>query len=453
MAGIGFKLQKLIEDESFFKKAKAYIFASIITSGPWILSIICMSLIGALSGKILGKGLFSKVSITIVYTFAFSLILTGPIQFVLTRYLADKEYLNQKGKMLSALISAFLISAILAFSISATWYYYIDCSLVYKIVGVFLFVTICSIWTLMDFLSCLKNYTHIILAFFFGSIVSLVAAPIFSKFWNIEGALGGYAFGQVIILVLLIYFITREFSYNGFFNFEFIKYFKLYPFIFFCGLFYNLGLWIDKLLHWYYKGDPIFGNFLAYGVYDTPVFIAYLSIIPSLAYFLIQSETTFFLAHRKFFDSITKEKLQNILTYKDNLVKLLKKSLLTLFIIQFVASFFGFVFASIIGGWFDLEMKAVEVLRILFFAAGAQVMFLYIIIFLMYFDLSKTSFYMVSLFMVLNFLLNFIGLTYDFIPTGYGYLLSIGISFIVGVTMLLISVSDIEYKIFMKQDN
>ena len=106
MAGIGFKLLKLIENESFLKKAKAYIFASIITSGPWILSILCLSLISILSGMFLTGRMFSIISITIVYTFAFTLIATGPIQFVLTRYLADQEYLKQKDKMLPALISA-----------------------------------------------------------------------------------------------------------------------------------------------------------------------------------------------------------------------------------------------------------------------------------------------------------------------------------------------------------
>ncbi|MBA7649856.1 hypothetical protein ES703_57655 [subsurface metagenome] len=53
MAGIGFQLHKLLEDESFLNKAKAYIFASIITSGPWIMSILSLTLLGILSGLIM----------------------------------------------------------------------------------------------------------------------------------------------------------------------------------------------------------------------------------------------------------------------------------------------------------------------------------------------------------------------------------------------------------------
>ena len=453
MAGIGFQLQKLIEDESFLKKAKAYIFASIITSGPWILSIICLGMIGLLSGSFVSGMEFPKVSITIVYTFAFSLIFTGPVQFILTRYLADKEYMKQKEKMLSALITALLISLAISLALSVPWYLSLEASLQYKLTGILLFVTVCSIWTMMDFLSCSKNYTGIIYSFFFGSISSLLLSVALGKIFGVDGSLAGYTAGQAVILIALLFFIVKEFPYTGIFNKEFTRYFRLFPFIFFTGLFYNLGLWIDKLAGWYFLGDIVFGNFKAYGVYDTPVFIAYLSIIPSLAYFLIQSETRFFLVHRRFFDSISNEKLQNILQYKDDLIRVLKKSILSLFIIQFAASFAGFVFSGFIGAWFGLSFQSVSVLKILFFAAGGQVMFLYIIIFLMYFDLSRLGFYLVVLFFLLNFSLNIINIHFPFAPLGSPYLLSISISFFTGLVFLLYSVSDIEYTIFMRQEN
>ncbi|MBN2041241.1 MAG: exopolysaccharide Pel transporter PelG [Spirochaetes bacterium] len=453
MAGIGFQLQKLIEDESFLKKAKAYIFASIITSGPWILSIICLGLIGLLSGTLITGMEFPKVSITIVYTFAFSLIFTGPVQYILTRYLADKEYIKQKDKMLSALITALIMSLAISLALSVPWYLSIEASLQFKVTGILLFATVCLIWTMMDFLSCSKNYTGIIYSFFTGSASSLILAVVFGKTSGVDGSLAGYTAGQFILLTALLFFIAKEFPYNGIFNREFLHYFTLFPFIFFTGFFYNMGLWIDKLIGWFFMGETVFGNFKAYGVYDTPVFIAYLSIIPSLAYFLIQSETRFFLVHRRFFDSISNEKLQNILQYKDDLIKVLSLSILRLFIIQFACSLGGFIFSGFIVSWFGLSVQSEEVLRILFFAAGAQVMFLYIIIFIMYFDLSKLGFYLVALFFLLNFMLNILNLFFPFAPMGSAYLISISVSFFAGLAFLLYSVSDIEYSIFMRQED
>ena len=454
MAGIGFQLQKLIEDESFLKKAKAYIFASIITSGPWILSIICLGFIGLLSGRFTTAKKFSSISITIVYTFAFSLIFTGPLQFTLTRYLADKEYMKQKEKMLSALLTALIISLAVSLSLSVPWYYYNgEGSLEYKAAGISLFVIICAIWTMMDFLSCSKNYSGIIASFFIGSFMSLLLSPLLGGFYDTDGALWGYTIGQSFILISLLYYIIREFPYNGIFNREFMKYFRLFPFIFFTGLFYNLGLWSDKLLGWFFLGEKIFGNFMAYTLYDTPVFIAYLIIIPSLAYFLIQSETRFFLAHRNFFDSISREPLDTILKYKEELFRLLKSSILRLFCIQGVSSLIGYIFSGLIGEWFGLSLQSQTMLRILFFAAGGQVMFLYIIIFLMYFDLSRMSFILVLLFFLLNTGLNLLFIYFPILPMGTGYLLSVLSVFFLGLGLLIYSVSDIEYTIFMRQEN
>jgi len=453
MAGIGFQLHKLIEDESFLKKAKAYIFASIITSGPWILSILCLAMIGILSGKFLKGGRFSVLSITVVYTFAFSLILTGPIQFVLTRYLADKEYLEQRERMFSALVSAFGLTLIVSLSASVSWYVYNDGSILYKTTGIILFVAVCSIWTMMDFLSCSKRYQKIIASFFFGSLMSLILAPILGLTLGMEGSLIGYTTGQLLILILLIYNIAREFPLTELYNREFFRYLLLFPYIFFTGLFYNLGLWIDKLIGWVAFGDIIFGNFKAYSLYDTPIFIAYLSIIPSLAYFLIQSETRFYLAHRAFFDSITHESLNTILKNKDELISILNNSLKKLFLIQFATSLIGSLCAGLLGIWFDLLPASIVSLRILFFAAGAQVLFLYIIIFLMYFDLAQISFYMVALFFLLNLSFNILQIYYPAIPMGTGYLFSIVISFLVGFSILRYSVSDIEYTIFIRQEN
>ncbi len=453
MAGIGFKLLKLIENESFLKKAKAYIFASIITSGPWILSILCLSLIGIISSLFLSGKKFSIISITIVYTFAFTLIATGPIQFVLTRYLADKEYLKQTDQMLSALISAVGLSIIVSLAITLPWYLLSEGTFLYKFISISLFVIISCIWTMMDFLSCLKNYMKIVKSFFIGSILSVALMPLLGNLLDLEGALLGYTLGQLCILLMLIIGISKEFKFNGFFNKDYFKYWKLFPFIMLTGLLYNLGLWSDKLIGWFSHEEIIFGNFRAFAVYDTPVFIAYLSIIPSLAYFLIQSETKFFLTHKRFFDSITKESLTNILQYKKDLSAILKKSISKLFIVQFVASLAGSIFAPFIGGLFGLSEQSISILSILFFAAGFQVLFLYTIIFMMYFDLSRLSFYMVLVFFLLNAGLNILLVFYPVLPIGFGYLIAVGFSFIFGLMFLLYSVSDIEYKIFMRQEN
>ena len=77
----------------------------------------------------------------------------------------------------------------------------------------------------------LKNYMGIVLAFFLGSLISLLMSPVLGKFYGIEGALTGYVIGQLFILIILLYNILKQFPFNGFYNGEFLRYFRIFPFI------------------------------------------------------------------------------------------------------------------------------------------------------------------------------------------------------------------------------
>ena len=49
MAGIGFELRKILSKDSYTSTMRAYLYAGLISSGPWVLSIISVMLIGVLS--------------------------------------------------------------------------------------------------------------------------------------------------------------------------------------------------------------------------------------------------------------------------------------------------------------------------------------------------------------------------------------------------------------------
>jgi hypothetical protein len=49
MAGIGFELRKLLKRDSLLGVMQAYAYAGIISSGPWVLSIIGILIIGVMS--------------------------------------------------------------------------------------------------------------------------------------------------------------------------------------------------------------------------------------------------------------------------------------------------------------------------------------------------------------------------------------------------------------------
>ena len=56
MAGIGFRLQNILRENSYRALAKAYLYSAVISSGPWLLSICGIFLIGILSSLLRACG-------------------------------------------------------------------------------------------------------------------------------------------------------------------------------------------------------------------------------------------------------------------------------------------------------------------------------------------------------------------------------------------------------------
>ncbi|MBP9059695.1 MAG: histidine kinase, partial [Rhodoferax sp.] len=89
MAGIGFELRKLLKKQTYAGLLQAYAFAGIISSGPWVLSIIGIMLIGLFSmGVVVPQSAIAQFQVTVTYLFLTSLIVTGLVQLSFTRFVA-----------------------------------------------------------------------------------------------------------------------------------------------------------------------------------------------------------------------------------------------------------------------------------------------------------------------------------------------------------------------------
>src|SRR6185295_9817395 len=93
MAGIGFELRKLLERDSLTGLAQAYAYAAVISSGPWVLSIIGILFVGFMSASAVTPAFWiTQFQVSVTYLIAGSLILTGPVQLAFTRFVADRLF-------------------------------------------------------------------------------------------------------------------------------------------------------------------------------------------------------------------------------------------------------------------------------------------------------------------------------------------------------------------------
>ena len=68
MAGIGFELRKLLRQDTLLGMMRAYAYAGVIGSGPWVLSIIGILIIGLVSLSVVSPAeAVTQFQVTVTY--------------------------------------------------------------------------------------------------------------------------------------------------------------------------------------------------------------------------------------------------------------------------------------------------------------------------------------------------------------------------------------------------
>jgi uncharacterized membrane protein len=120
----------------------------------------------------------------------------------------------------------------------------------YRLLMIAGFVIMSNIWIAAIFLSGMKQYKAIVWTFLIGYTITVLAALALRK-RGLEGLLGGFVVGQLCLLVGMITLIYRNYTSRRFMSFEVFQKRYAYPSLIAIGLFYNLGIWLDKFMFWY----------------------------------------------------------------------------------------------------------------------------------------------------------------------------------------------------------
>jgi uncharacterized membrane protein len=176
---------------------------------------------------------------------------------------------------------------------------------VYRLLMLAAFVLLCGIWVATIFLSGLKMYRAILLLYALGYAITVVVALLARPF-GLEGLLGGFVLGHFVLFIGMWIMTSWHYRSKVTISYEFAQRSTCYPTLMAVGLLYNLGVWVDKFMFWTWPetSDAIIGPLRASVIYDLPVFMAYLSIIPGMAVFLVRIETDFVEYYDRFFDSV-----------------------------------------------------------------------------------------------------------------------------------------------------
>ncbi|SRR5579884_1471961 len=453
MAGIGFELRRAVHEASYLNAIRGYLYAAVISSGPWLLAILTLSLLGVVSLGFMPQESRDLFAATTTHAFAISLITVGLVQMLVTRYLADRLYVNDLTAVAPTYVSVLVLSSLLQCMLMHLLLARTALPWDYRLPAVALYVAISGTWLSMIFLNAARDFVSIVLAFAIGFAVSFAGAIVLGPRFGPSGHLTGFAAGQVLTLALLAMRVLVEFPADGSFTLAAFAYLRRFPSLLAIGVLYNLAFWADKIVFWFSHEGVDVGSYLrVFPLYDTSFFLASLTIVPALALFIVRIETAFYEHYRAFYAAIANRRgWRDIAAAKEGMLKALPGTYLTLFKIQGAFALLTIGLTPTIMGALRVPPSYWYIFRVAVLAISVQVFLLVTVLLLLYLDLRGSVLIVSSLFLAANVVLTLLTLHLGFPYYGYGFLYASVIALVVALVLLDNRMRNLEYLTFTRQ--
>jgi uncharacterized membrane protein len=466
MAGIGFELKQILQEKSLLSVFKTFGYSAILSSGPWVISMIIILGIGLSNIYLFHTSdphdTMLKASVTYVSALALSSVFTGFFQLPFTRFIADRMYEKRFYLVLPNFIGIIMVTIIIGFilAVGLGLFIFDSQSNLFVLLYITLFVVLSCVWIANILAASLKLYKHVILFYFLGYLAIYVCS-IFLREYEIIGLLISFIIGNSLLFILLflgiIYFYPSSNKNNkNFIRFDMFKqnYGKFYWKLAWSGMLYNIAIWVDKVIFWFTPvvGYMVIDKLHASMVYDFPIFLAYLSIIPGMAIFFFRLEVDFAKSYEKFYRAINKHgTLAQIKLHKQGMIDAVKRSIQETLFVQGIFNIFLFLSAERLFELFLLPKLYLPLFYVDVIGVQLQLGFMSILAYLYYLDRQKEALFYTLAFVVINALLTWISIGLGPYFYGYGYSVTLLILFVASISTLNKILQELDYETFMLQ--
>ena len=457
MAGIGFRLQKLLNSKDYLRLGAAYGYSAVVASGPWMMSMLSLVVIGLLlSAERIAPGAVGDLALfraTVTYVYAGSLLTGGVMHLGVSRFIADRLYAGEMEEVLPCFMRAAAAILGLGLVVSGIWFAVCGLGPAEAVAGVVMFQSLSVIWLSMVFLSAAKGYDFIVWSFFIANALGAGLTVLGRLHLGVAGMFWGYALGQLLLAFLLALRIVREFpSYSPETNriFTFMRHNGRLALV---GLAFNLGVWVDKFLVWCGPfGKRVAGLFYFSESYDVCLFFSYLTIIPAMTLFLIRVETSFYRSYSVYFNAVTcGGDIDAIRAGKERIRESLSLSVSRMIKMQGGLTLCLVLAAPYLAPVLGIGSIDVPLLRFSLLAAFLQALLLFLLVFLLYFDWQREALILSVFFALANFILTAATMAAGREYLGLGYLFAGLLSLPVGLRLFGLGMERLEFETFVKQ--
>ncbi|MFM1816038.1 MAG: hypothetical protein RLZ98_2733 [Pseudomonadota bacterium] len=455
MAGIGFRLRSLGDQENLLMPVASIGHSVIIAAGPWLFTITAIALISAFAAGLAPAHVTEGFRIVVIYAFAISLVVATPIVLVTMRLVGDVLYARDVDRIAPLLAASLLVSTGLSVAAGLLCY-----GVVFRMSGATVVAaTSCSaivsqIWVTLAFCGAVRDYRGITISFLAGLAVSVAAtlAVAGGQDWN--AMIWMFNSGLLIVLAFLCgrVLLTFPSSKSGLSAFaDLVIGIRLHAPLAVAGLAGALGVWIDKVVMWHSPERIMHETGLVHApLYDSAMFTAYLTIVPALAMFVTHVETSFFRRYQNYFAAV-----RNHATLKqlDDIASSLKRDTFEqigrLIMIQSALCTLVVIAAPTIVATAGLHYEQIGILRLGALGVLFQLIFFAATSLILFFDRQRSFMALQALFLLLQGVFAIASIYLGPAYYGLGYLLANLVCGVVALAVLERTLEDLTYITFV----
>lgn len=429
-----------------------YLYAALIVAGPWIFTVLGLSVLGADScnGPCADLTIFRSI---IIYNSMYAFIVASPLAFFSGRYVSQQLHGGSDQHVFYVFTLCLGIFLLATLAIAVPFYLLATTLEPYeKIAAIQNIVLIGSAWLLIPFLGAFRAHNSILLAYGLGFLAMLLAGRFFPNA-TVTSLLVSFGIGFAITNLVLLGTLVRNFGTAIVVDQQLPREWRKSWELPAAGLGYALGLWIDKIIMWWFApadGLTVAGALDTMPSYDTAMFWSQLASIPVIAVFFVEVESRSSGLLKHFHRRLQEH--ASLSEIKELVGKITKNSLSSI-----VSLFGGFMIIAALMILISLAFMPqlglrptyMSILRVALCAMAFYASAMLCFNFLLFLDLRRPALLIVSTFLVLNATLTAALLPLGPSFYGYGNLIASAVSLLVGFVLLLKELPWLHYHAFV----
>jgi uncharacterized membrane protein len=386
MAGIGWKLQRMIDHGSLAGTIGAYLTGVAVTSAPWLLTTAVLTSLRLVSRHASGDFAGIERFLTVVY--AVTVVLSAPVHVVVSRYAADRLYDRHVDRIAAPLRRATALTIVGFALIGVVLVVAMRMPLAMALVGAPLTAVIGAQWLTLSVGGGMMSPIVLLRAFGIGAPMSLLGALAVERAAPAGGAgyLFGFAAGQLVTLALLVRGVARALPAATDETARLYPAFVEYKLLAWSAFAYYVSIWADKVVVYIVRGAD------AAAFYAAIAAVAWFSVIPAFAWIYVQVETAFYQRFRTFYSELEAgAPLRELKQHAELISEEAKRILRGAAAVQVGATTLVIAAAPRIVHAVGLSPDAGPLFRLAALGAGLQVFSLLEVLLLTYFDLRRDA--------------------------------------------------------------